>query len=55
MLVVPHQFQTHHLSKDTKNIYHPTTIDFSFEQLQHYFLFNIKTWSNLATKSSSFV
>jgi hypothetical protein len=25
MLVVPHQFQTHHLSKDSKNVYHPTT------------------------------
>jgi hypothetical protein len=25
MLVVPRQFQTHRLSKDNKNIYHPTT------------------------------
>ncbi len=46
----------HPVSKDNKNILPPNNIDFSFEQLQHYFLFNIKkTWSNLATKSSSFV
>jgi hypothetical protein len=32
----------HPVSKDNKNILPPNNIDFSFEQLQHYFLFNIK-------------